>query len=267
MFDLCLAYIKLQTSKMTIYGNRAEHWLITGIVTTSDLDHCLWRTLSVLYAGKKGDTMIDLKKDRSYKAVLQPEVINVPSRLYIMVDGAGVPCPHGRHSDFQDAMEALYGITYAVKFWDKHNQAPKDYDMFTMAPVETLWWMKGGGDFDTTKPEEWLWTVMLRVPAFVTQDYFDEVQRYCLRTKKTDKYQKVRLERMHEGKCVQALHMGPYRNESETIDKLRERAKNEGYDLAGKHHKIYFNDPRRTEPSKLRTIIRCPIKLATSEEI
>lgn len=71
---------------------------------------------------------------------------------------------------------------------------------------------------------------------------------------------------MHEGKCVQALHIGPYRNESETIDKLRTCAKAEGYDLAGKHHEIYFNDPRRTEPSKPRTIIRCPVRLTTSEE-
>lgn len=210
--------------------------------------------------------MIDLKKDRSYKAVLQPEIINVPSRLYIMVDGAGVPCPHGRHSDFQDAMEVLYGITYAIKFWDKHNSPPPEYDTFTMSPVETLWWMKNGDDFDTCSPEQWLWTVMLRVPAFVTQEFFDEVKKYCLGTKKADQYLKVRRERIREGKCVQALHIGPYRNESATIDKLREYVKSEGYDLAGKHHEIYFNDPRRTDPNKLRTIIRYPVRLITSEE-
>lgn len=210
--------------------------------------------------------MIDLKKDRSYKAALQPEIINVPARLYIMVDGEGVPCPVGRQSDYQEAMELLYGITYAIKFWGKYHELPADYDAFTMAPVETLWWMKNGDDFDITRPEEWQWTTMLRVPAFVTEDFFNDVKKVCLQSKKADSYLRVRREQIREGKCVQALHTGPYRNEEATIEKLRDYVKNEGYYLSGKHHEIYFNDPRRTDPGKLRTIIRYPVKQVTNEE-
>jgi hypothetical protein len=37
---------------------------------------------------------------------------------------------------------------------------------------------------------------------------------------------------------------------------LRAFAAENGYKVAGKHHEIYFSDPRRSKPEKLRTIIR-----------
>ena len=183
-----------------------------------------------------------------------------------MIDGEGVPCPVGRQCDYQEAMELLYGITYAIKFWSKRHAIPSGYDTFTMAPVETLWWTKNGEDFGATSPDQWQWTAMLRIPSFVTETFFTEVKEYCLRSKKADSYLMVRRAQMREGKCVQALHVGPYRNEAATIEKLRAYVQQEGYDLSGKHHEIYFNDPRRTDPSKLRTIIRYPVTLAARSE-
>jgi hypothetical protein len=34
-----------------------------------------------------------------------------------------------------------------------------------------------------------------------------------------------------------------------------------GYHFGGKHHEIYLNDPRRTAPEKIKTILRQPISL------
>jgi len=32
-----------------------------------------------------------------------------------------------------------------------------------------------------------------------------------------------------------------------------------GLKMAGRHHEIYLSDPRRRQPSKLRTILRQPV--------
>jgi hypothetical protein len=33
-----------------------------------------------------------------------------------------------------------------------------------------------------------------------------------------------------------------------------------GCEFNGKHHEIYLNDPRRTQPEKLKTILRQPVR-------
>ena len=67
-----------------------------------------------------------------------------------------------------------------------------------------------------------------------------------------------------EGLCVQCLHIGPYNDEPITVEKMHAYIDNEGYqpDITDErmHHEIYISDFRKTEPTKLRTIIRHPIK-------
>jgi len=41
-----------------------------------------------------------------------------------------------------------------------------------------------------------------------------------------------------------------------------ELVKGFGVFLRGSCHEVYLNDPRRTDPGKLRTIVRWPISLA-----
>jgi hypothetical protein len=36
----------------------------------------------------------------------------------------------------------------------------------------------------------------------------------------------------------------------------------QGLRLVGKHHEIYLSDPRRTDPARLRTILRQPVARA-----
>jgi len=65
-----------------------------------------------------------------------------------------------------------------------------------------------------------------------------------------------------EGLSVQILHIGPYSEETDNIEKLHRFAENEGYSMCGKHHEIYLSDARKTAPEKLRTIIRQPVEKA-----
>ena len=58
------------------------------------------------------------------------------------------------------------------------------------------------------------------------------------------------------------MHLGPYDTEGPNILKIHQFAKDQGYILDGKHHEIYYGDPRKGNPEKLKTILRQPIKLA-----
>jgi hypothetical protein len=59
---------------------------------------------------------------------------------------------------------------------------------------------------------------------------------------------------------MQILHVGPYSKEPETIHRMREFAKENGYGLRGKHHEIYLGDPRRSAPERLKTVLRQPLR-------
>lgn len=202
---------------------------------------------------------INFRNDPIYKAKTVPEVVRVPDMLFVMVDGAGQP---EGNPMFQEAMQILYGIIYTIKFWDKKHTPPPHYAKFSLTPLEALWWMKQGKDFDPERPDEWRWTVMIRVPEFVTPEFFKQVVDELIVKKQSDIYQKARLEYLHEGEVVQLMHIGPYNAEESDITKLKKFASKAGYRTTGKHHELYFNDPRRTKPENLKTILRHSVSSA-----
>ncbi|HKT21559.1 MAG TPA: GyrI-like domain-containing protein [Nitrososphaerales archaeon] len=196
-------------------------------------------------------TKLDLRKQ--LKPLYSPhgvELVKVPPMKYIMVEGAGQP---GGES-FQQAMGVIYNVAYTLKFRAKR-LLKKDYNV--MAP-EGLWWTRSGRAVPD-KPDEWLWTLMVVVPDFVTNKmFFDAVEE--VRSKKHPPgLDRARLEAFDEGYCVQTMHVGPYSNESESIAKMDAYARERGYVMVGKHHEIYLGDPRRAAPTKLKTVIRHPV--------
>ncbi len=60
------------------------------------------------------------------------------------------------------------------------------------------------------------------------------------------------------------MHIGSYEDEPTTLAMMDEYLKDNGYknDLSNSrlHHEIYLSDPRKTERSKLKTVIRHPVK-------
>jgi hypothetical protein len=60
------------------------------------------------------------------------------------------------------------------------------------------------------------------------------------------------------------MHLGPYDDEPATVHMMEQYAKENGYaiDINDKrhHHEIYLSDPRKTDASKLKTIIRHPVR-------
>src|SRR5574337_13053 len=107
---------------------------------------------------------IDLRKQ--LKHLYQPSakqfsVVDVPAMNFLMIDGAGNP---NTSQDFQEALEALYGLAYTLKFGVKLGKyGTKKYDYPVMA-LEGLWWMDDMREFSLDHKEDWKWTVMMMQP-------------------------------------------------------------------------------------------------------
>lgn len=206
---------------------------------------------------------IDLRKElRSLYApsAKQVEVVEVPEFQFAMIDGRIEPGEEpGTSPAFQQALEALYGVSYTLKFMSKlRSENPIDY---TVMALEGLWW--SGGEFDFDRKDEWQWTAMILQPDHITPQMFAEALEQ-VRKKRGDNpaLAKLCLERFHEGLSMQIMHIGPYADEPHTIEKMMAFARENGYRLRGRHHEIYLGDPRRTAPEKLKTILRHPIERA-----
>lgn len=190
-----------------------------------------------------------------YQPKLTPEIIELPVVQVLAVEGKGSP----ESTDFQNAVQALYGSFYTIKFGRK--KAGLDPD-FSGGPLEGLWWMGDNTGFDQTKRDEWQWKVLLWVPDFISNNDLDTAIDVLKKKKPNPALEKIKLEKFEEGKAAQVLHIGPYSTEEPTITLLHKFVSEQGYKLRDKHHEIYLGDPRRSTQEKLKTIIRHPITKA-----
>lgn len=200
-------------------------------------------------------TKIDFKK--SLKDLYSPpakavvEVV-VPALNYIMVDGTGDP---NEQTMFQPRVEALYGLSYHLKFASK--KLGQDY---TVMPIEGLWWVEGNLPVDPTTSDRrtWKWTLMVMQPDFITGAMYEAAVEAVREKKQPALLDDCRFERYEEGRAAQTLHVGPYSAEKPTIDRVHAYIEVQGGRPTLKHHEIYLSDARKTAPEKMRTVIRQP---------
>ncbi|HEY6073856.1 MAG TPA: GyrI-like domain-containing protein [Anaerolineales bacterium] len=208
---------------------------------------------------------LDLKKDLKayYQPPRKPAVLKIPCFQFAMIDGAiekgKTP---GDSPGFEQAMQALYGISYTLKFMlKKRKENSIDYPVMAL---EGLWWVEDG-QFDLNVKDNWFFTVMILQPSVITPALFAEGLEQ-LRKKRGDSpaLARLRLADFEEGLCVQAMHIGPYATEPATIEEMRAFAAANGYrdrvGPGGKHHEIYLGDPRKADPAKLKTVLRHPVE-------
>ena len=168
-----------------------------------------------------------------------------------MVDGRGDP---NTAVEYKDAIEALYPIAYGLRAAVKTETG----DAYTVMPLEGLWWVPDMADFDPDHKTNWLWTAMICLPDVVSEDTATDIIRAVTEKKALVAGAKVRFETLHEGPAAQILHIGPYSEETVNIETLHQFIVDSGFTRSGKHHEIYLSDARKTDPTKLRTIIRQP---------
>jgi hypothetical protein len=188
-----------------------------------------------------------------------PQVVDVPDLQYLMIDGHGDP----NTPAYEDAVSALYPVAYTLKFASREN-LDRDY---VVMPREGLWWADDMGAFTTARDKaRWDWTLMIMVPDWITAEMFsDAVERVGTKDPLT-RLDDLRMERLSEGRCVQALHVEADDDEAGLLRYLHEEfIPGQGLRMVGKHLEIYLSDPRRTQPSKLRTILRQPVDDALHE--
>lgn len=189
------------------------------------------------------------------KVPREPVLVKVPALKYLMVDGQGDP---SSSRDFRDAIGALYGLAYTMKFMLKARGIAEGVPM----PLEGLFWADDMSAFMKARRGEWKWTLMLLQPPAVDAKLLKEARAQLERKRKGANLPPVRLQRFAEGTCAQVLHLGPYEAERPTIAGLHRFIKDQGYLLAGRHHEIYLSQPGRGDPAKLKTVIRQPVRKA-----
>ena len=206
----------------------------------------------------------DFKKEfkRFYKPSENPEIIEIPKMNFIAVRGKGNP--NEREGKYQKAVEMLYGVAYILKMSYKTQYKIEGFFEYVVPPLEGLWWQ------ENTEYENYLlnkdlfsWISLIRIPDFVKKEDVEWAVKTATQKKKKD-FSKVEFFTYDEGVCVQCMHIGSYNDEPETIQKMNEFTRENGYsiDLTDKryHHEIYLSDPRKSDTDKLKTVIRQPIK-------
>lgn len=202
---------------------------------------------------------VDLKKqlkDFYNPSPKNPVIIQIPSMQFLMVDGAGNP---NTSQAYSQAVEALYSVSYTVKFMMK-----KEYGLdYGVMPLEGLWWGTPLGQtrFTEADKDKFLWTAMIMQPDFVTADLMREGILRAAAKKELAALDSLRFEHFEEGLAVQIMYFGAFDDEGPTIERLHQFAHDQGYQLRGKHHEIYLSDPRRTAPEKRKTVLRHPIRM------
>jgi hypothetical protein len=199
----------------------------------------------------------DIKKERKDLYAPKPgdfEIVDVPEMGFLMMDGHGDP---NTSAAYREAVEALYAASYAVRAVGKALER-----VHTVAPLEGLWSAEDLDVFRTRDKGAWDWTLMIAQPDWITFEMVDDALA-AAKKKQLPALGFVRFERYAEGCSAQILHIGPYDDEGPTLERLHDEfLPANGLAPVGRHHEIYLSDARRTDPAKLRTILRQPVTAA-----
>ena len=204
---------------------------------------------------------LDLKKDLKYlyrpsaKAV---SLVEVPCFQFLMIDGRIEPgAGPGTSPGFKEAVEALYGGAYTLKFMSKLRK--KDAIDYPVMALEGLWSLRDV-NFDIAVKDNWDYTVMIMQPEHINPAMLARAQQE-LRRKKGDRpaFARLRLESFEEGRSVQIMHIGPYRTEPASVARMETFAAEHGLKMRERHHEIYLGNPLRAAAEKLKTVLRHPV--------
>lgn len=210
----------------------------------------------------------DYKKEYKefYMPKKKPSIVEIPKMNYIAVRGKGNP--NDEDSEYKNSIGLLYAIAFTIKMSYKGTHKIDGYFEYVVPPLEGFWWQENTDGIDYNRKEDMNFISVIRLPDFVTEDDFKWAVDEASSKKKQD-FSKVEFLTYDEGVCVQCMHIGSYDNEPETVELMHEYMDENGYepDITDSrlHHEIYLSDPRRCDESRLKTVIRHPIKKKNKE--
>ena len=205
----------------------------------------------------------DYKKE--YKALYLPKttptIVEVGAMQFVAVEGRGNP--NDEDGEYQKAIEILYGVQYTIKMSKKGNTVPEGYFDYVVPPLEGFWWLDNNEAFTSENKSKYCWISLIRLPEFVNEQVFEWACKEVSKKKKIDTA-KAKLLKINEGLCVQCLHVGSFDDEPKTLKLMHDFIDRNGLrsdiNETRRHHEIYLSDPRKTETSKLKTVLRIPVK-------
>ena len=205
----------------------------------------------------------DYKKEYKefYMPKNKPSIIRIPKMNYIAVKGKGNP--NEENSEYKQTISLLYSIAFTIKMSYKGSYKIEGYFEYVVPPLEGLWWQNGTEELDYNRKDAMEFISMIRLPDFVKRKDFDWAINEATNKKKED-FSKVEFLSYDEVLCVQCMHIGSYDNEPKTIEIMKKYVEENGYEIDINnnrfHHEIYLSDPRRCDVSRLKTVIRYPIR-------
>ena len=210
----------------------------------------------------------DFKKEYKefYLPKDSPSIVTMPQMNYIAVRGQGNP--NLEDGDYKKSIGLLYGIAFTIKMSKNTEHRITGYFDYVVPPLEGFWWQDGVDGIDYSRKSDFQWISCIRLPDFVTEEDFQWALSEATKKRETD-FSIVEFLPIHEGLCVQCMHIGPYDAEPATVQRMHEYAECCGYtpdfsDLR-LHHEIYLSDVRKVSPEKLKTVIRHPIRRIKQE--
>jgi len=205
----------------------------------------------------------DYKKESKelYQPKSTPEMVEVGEIQFVAIEGKGNP--NDENSEYQRAIEVLYGIQYTIKMSKKGNYVPDGYFDYVVPPLEGFWWLENNEEYSPEKKSKQQWISVIRLPEFVDEKVFEWACKEATKKKKIDTT-KAKFLKIKEGLCVQCLHTGSFDDEPRTLKQINDFIEMNGLqndiNETRRHHEIYLSDPRKTEVSKLKTVLRIPVK-------
>ncbi|MGN0642720.1 MAG: GyrI-like domain-containing protein [Huintestinicola sp.] len=208
---------------------------------------------------------VDYKKKYKdiYRPKINPSIIDMPPINYVAIEGFGDP--NDKNGSYHNALMALYGISYTIKMNGKTCGGIEGYFEYVVPPLEGLWYNEGGKE--NGGKDGFHWISMIRLPEFADEKVLEWAKELSAVKKHIDT-SSAKFITLHEGLCVQSMHIGGFDKERETVARMDSFIADNYYenDLTDKrlHHEVYLSDPKKTPEERMKTIIRHPIKPANT---
>lgn len=202
------------------------------------------------------------KKEKAvYLPKSKPEIVDISAYKFITIKGEGNP----NTEPFKICIEALYSMSYAIKInLKKSTPQPKGYMDYTVYPLEGIWDLNDEAKKTFNgqiNKDDFLYTLMIRQPDFVTHDFYTEMLELTKKKKPNPFLDRLKFETISEGKCIQMMHLGSYDNEPASFKIMEDFAAGENLTRASKRHReIYLTDFRKVAPEKLKTVLRFKVE-------
>lgn len=203
---------------------------------------------------KKYDYKVDDKLE--YLPPAHPTITQIRAHNYICVKGEGNP----NGEAFGRDVEILYALSYAIKMSYKGSDIPSGYYEYTVFPLEGIWDVKDKTLKDFNK-DNLMYTIMIRQPDFVNEEVFEKFKTLTKKKKGNPDIEKATFETIKDGWCCAMMHIGSFDDEPASFAKMEMFVKESGYVRCDKtHREIYLSDPRKTEVSKMKTVLRFKVE-------